>query len=126
VKSLDEIPEKFKSIEGEAEWWDTHDLGDILDQFEEEVQIEVMKKPKKTVTIRMSEKDIEEFKRISKQLGIKYTALIRSLAKRGLSDLKHKIMRSWRHLLLNRILQKLSWKKTFQLFCFISDILKIN
>jgi len=94
VKSLDEIPEKFKSIEGEAEWWDTHDLGDILDQFEEEVQIEVMKKPKKTVTIRMSEKDIEEFKRISKQLGIKYTALIRSLAKRGLSDLKHKIMRS--------------------------------
>jgi len=92
VKSLDEIPGKFKSIE-EAEWWDTHDLGDILDQFEE-VQIEVMKKPKKTVTIRMSEKDIEEFKRISKQLGIKYTALIRSLAKRGLSDLKHKIMRS--------------------------------
>ena len=57
-------------------------------------KIEVMKKPKKTVTIRMSEKDIEEFKRISKQLGIKYTTLIRSLAKRGLSDLKRKIVRS--------------------------------
>ena len=93
VKSLDEIPEKFKSIEEEAEWWDTHDLGDVLDQFEE-VKIEVMKKPKKTVTIRMSEKDIEEFKRVSKRLGIKYTTLIRSLARRGLRELKNQVTRS--------------------------------
>ena len=93
VKSLDEIPEKFKNIEVEAEWWDTHDLGDVLDQFEE-VKIEVMKKPKKTVTIRMSERDIEEFKRVSKRLGIKYTTLIRSLAKRGLRELKNQVTRS--------------------------------
>jgi len=42
----------------------------------------------------MSERDIEEFKRVSKRLGIKYTTLIRSLAKRGLSELKNQVTRS--------------------------------
>ena len=46
MKRQGEKSEKFKSIEEEAKWWDAHDLGDILDQFEE-VKIEVMKKPKK-------------------------------------------------------------------------------
>jgi hypothetical protein len=52
LKNLEEIPENFDSIEEEIEFWETHDLGDVLTDLqpvrftlpEEEVILNILKK----------------------------------------------------------------------------------
>ena len=44
-KKLEKIPEEFKTYEEAADFWDTHDSTDYLDNLEEiEVDIDVQKK----------------------------------------------------------------------------------
>ena len=79
----DKIP-KFKSLEEERIFWDTHSLEDVFDDLEE-VKVLVKRRPKTTVSIRMDEDELKQIKELSKKLGVKYTALIRSSTRIGLS-----------------------------------------
>jgi len=44
-KKLKKIPEEFKTYEEAADFWDTHDSTDYLDNLEEiEVEVDIQKK----------------------------------------------------------------------------------
>ncbi|HYN44809.1 MAG TPA: CopG family antitoxin [Candidatus Limnocylindrales bacterium] len=44
-KKIEKIPEKFKTYEDAADFWDTHDSTDYLDKLEEiEMEVDIQKK----------------------------------------------------------------------------------
>ena len=70
------IPE-FKSIEEEAEFWDTHDTTEFEDEFEE-VEVKFARPLlKRGLTIRLEEETIEELRRLGKEKGVGPTTLAR-------------------------------------------------
>ena len=71
------IPE-FKNEEEEAEFWDTHDSTDYLDQTEE-VDVEfVGPRPRKTlISLRLDQETIDRLKRVAATHGIGYQTLMR-------------------------------------------------
>jgi predicted DNA binding CopG/RHH family protein len=78
------IPE-FKTYKEEAEFWDTHDFTDFMDELR---PVEVVYKPAHTeaITIRFTNKDIEDVRREAKDVGIGVGTLIRMWVKEKLSQ----------------------------------------
>ncbi len=69
------IPE-FKSVEQEAEFWDTHDLADYWDEFKP-VRVRVVKNLSEPLTIRLDPETLSELRSRAKQKGIGPTTLAR-------------------------------------------------
>src|SRR4051812_48471015 len=73
VTKVSRIPE-FSSIQEEAEWWDTHDITDYLDELTP-VKMRVAKKLSETITIHVDTPTFSELERIAREQGINVQAL---------------------------------------------------
>ena len=69
------IPE-FKSIEEEAEFWDTHDTADYEDEFKP-VRVRFAKNLSEGITIRLDPETLAQVRAEAKEKGIGPTTLIR-------------------------------------------------
>ena len=77
---------KFKSIEEERRFWDTHSVTDFLDELEF-VDIKfVKKKPMVTLSFRIEESKAKELKELAKRMNIPYTVLIREIVDKALEE----------------------------------------
>lgn len=83
------IPD-FKSIEEEADFWDTHDTTDY--QWEPAPDVKFSKNLKsiypKVVPIRLDENTIDAVKKVAKQKGIGISTTARMLIRERLHELK--------------------------------------
>jgi len=69
------IPE-FASREEEAQWWDTHDVTDYLDELKP-ARVRFAKKLSEGITIRLEEQTLEQLRRQAHEKGIGPTTLVR-------------------------------------------------
>ncbi|HRW08771.1 MAG TPA: CopG family antitoxin [Caldilineaceae bacterium] len=68
----------FVNEQEEAEFWDTHDSTEFLDETEPvETQFVDQRTTKKQITIRLEPATIEQLKRVARTKGIGYQTLIR-------------------------------------------------
>lgn len=80
---MGKIP-KFKSDEEARKFWQTHSFKDYnIDTREAEIKF--VKKPKKTIAIRLAPEDIEAVERIAERKGLSYTSLLRMWIKEHLA-----------------------------------------
>lgn len=87
-----QIP-RFKTVEEEAEFWDSHSLADFEDELEEvrDVQFVVTRsKPKKGVTVRLEEDLLDMLRREAQAKGIGPSTLIRMWVLEHLRELHRK------------------------------------
>jgi len=75
IKSSGRIP-KFKSIQEEAEFWDTHDTGDFADEFRP-VKVKFAKNLSSALSIRLDSKTLEDLRKQAAKKGIGPTTLAR-------------------------------------------------
>ena len=69
------IPE-FKSREEEAEWWDTHDITDYLDELKP-VKVRFAKNLSEGINIRLDPETLAKLRQIAQEKGIGPTTLAR-------------------------------------------------
>ena len=67
---------KFKSLEEERKFWDTHSVTDFLDEFKP-AKVKFIKPKKKLVSIRLDADQIEALKSAAVEQGLGYLSLIR-------------------------------------------------
>src|SRR3990172_11572913 len=76
-KKIDKIP-KFKTIEEEAEFWDTHSFADYWDEFEDvDIVIELHKPKEETLVLRLQKGLKDKLESIAKSKGLNTSALAR-------------------------------------------------
>jgi predicted DNA binding CopG/RHH family protein len=74
---MTKIPE-FASEQEEAEFWETHDSTEFLEETEPvEMTFVDARPPKKQISLRLDEKTIEQLKSIAAQKGLGYQTMIR-------------------------------------------------
>lgn len=90
MKKRSQVPE-FKSLEEEAEFWDTHDSEDYPDYWQPASDVKFSKKLvsvyKKVMPIRLDEETITAVKKVAKQKGIGTSTTIRMLLRERLAQL---------------------------------------
>jgi hypothetical protein len=76
-KKARNIPE-FKTIEEEAEFWDTHSVTDYWDEFEDvEVVVELDQPQEERLVLRLQKGVKEQLERVAKSKGLNVSALAR-------------------------------------------------
>jgi len=81
---VERIP-KFKTLEEESEFWDTHSVADYWDELERvEGPLIDERPPKKLVSIRFDPAFIAAAKRLARTKGTGYQTLLRMWAYEGL------------------------------------------
>lgn len=75
---------KFKTKEEAAKYWETHSFKDYHKDTKD-AEIVFVKKPKKTVAIRLDPDDIKSVEKIAERKGLSYTSLLRMWIKEHLS-----------------------------------------
>jgi len=74
-KKKSRIPE-FKSIEEEAEFWDTHSLADYEDEFKP-VRVKFASSLSEPVSFRLDAETLDRLRSIARDMGIGPTTLVR-------------------------------------------------
>ena len=88
VNNMKKIP-KFKTDEEAARFWETHSFEDYH-RDTKEAGIKFVKRPKKTIAVRLDPADIRSVEKIAERKGLSYTSLIRMWIKEHLSkETKH-------------------------------------
>ena len=77
---------KFRSIEEERKFWDTHSVTDFLDELEFVDTKFVKKKPMVTLSFRIEESKAKELKELAKRMNIPYTVFIREIVDKALEE----------------------------------------
>ncbi len=68
----------FKTIEEEAEFWDTHDTTEFEDEFEEVTDVRFVKyQPKKVITVRLGEDTLAALTKEAHEKDIGLSTLVR-------------------------------------------------
>jgi len=80
---MKKIP-KFKTDEEAARFWETHSFEDYYKDTKE-TDIGFVKRPKKTIAIRLDPDDIKAVQVIAQRKGLSYTALLRMWIKEHLT-----------------------------------------
>jgi len=75
-KKRSKIP-KFESIREEAEFWDTHDTTEFLDEFEEADDVVFVRPEMQVVSLRLERGLVDRLKSYAQEIGVPYTTLIR-------------------------------------------------
>lgn len=76
-KKNSRIP-KFKSLEEEAEFWDTHSFVDFEDEFEDvDIVVELQKPAEETLILRIQKSLKKQLAAIAKKQGISVSSLSR-------------------------------------------------
>ncbi|MGI8403503.1 MAG: CopG family antitoxin [Thermomicrobiales bacterium] len=89
ARSRQTIPE-FKSIQEEAEFWDTHDFTDFTD-FSESVPITVSPNLTSVLTIRIDGDDFDQLAERAQELGIGASTLARMWIRERLRQEAHEV-----------------------------------
>ena len=85
---MKKIP-KFKTDEEAARFWEIHSFKDYYKDTKD-AEIRFIKRPKKTVAIRLDPEDIKSVEVIAERKGLSYTALLRMWIKEYLAkETKH-------------------------------------
>ena len=80
---------KFKTDEAAARFWETHRFDDY-DKDTKDAEIRFIKRPKKTVALRLDPDDIKSVEKIAERKGLSYTSLLRMWIKDHLArEAKH-------------------------------------
>ncbi|MFH1758205.1 MAG: CopG family antitoxin [Pseudomonadota bacterium] len=80
---MKKIP-KFKTDEEAAVFWQTHSFEDYV-RDTTEAEISFVKKPKKTIALRLDPEDIKSVEQLAKRKGLNYTSLLRMWIKEHLA-----------------------------------------
>ncbi len=75
---------KFKTDEEAARFWETHSFEDYH-RDTKEAEIGFVKRPKKTIAIRLDPDDIKTVEIIAERKGLSYTSLLRMWIKEQLA-----------------------------------------
>ncbi len=76
-KKANKIP-KFKSLEEEANFWDTHSFADYWDEFEDVDLVVKLSKPKEETLVLRLQKDLKDrMEKIARKKGVGMSALVR-------------------------------------------------
>ena len=75
---------KFKTDEEAARFWDTHKFEDYSKDTKD-AGIRFIKRPKKTVALRLDPNDIKSVEKIAERKGLSYTSLLRMWIKDSLA-----------------------------------------
>jgi predicted DNA binding CopG/RHH family protein len=75
---------KFKTDEETARFWETHSFEEYH-RDTKETEIKFIRKPKKTIAIRLDPDDIKSVETIAQRKGLSYTSLLRMWIKEHLS-----------------------------------------
>jgi predicted DNA binding CopG/RHH family protein len=67
------------------EFWKTHSSADYWDETEE-VEVEVGRRPRRPVSVKLSDEDVKALKRIAEEKGMGYTTLLRVWIKEKLRE----------------------------------------
>lgn len=90
MKKIKEVP-KFKSIEEEAEFWDTHSTEDFPDYWQPAPDVKFAKNLtsiyKKVVPIRLDEKTKKAIEKVASAKGIGTSTAARMLIRERLAEL---------------------------------------
>ena len=74
---------KFKTDEEAAKFWGTHSLQDYY-RDTKQAAIKFVKRPKRTVAVRLDPDDIRSVEKIAERKGLSYTSLLRMWIKEHL------------------------------------------
>ena len=74
-KNPDPLPEKFRSFDALADFWDNHDLTDYEDELEE-VKYKIAKKPSHQFILSLSDKLTREMRIIVRREGVSMQTLV--------------------------------------------------
>ncbi len=80
---MKKIP-KFKTDEEAAKFWETHSFEDYSKDVKD-AEIRFVKRPKRTVAIRLDPEDIKSVEAIAERKGLSYTSLLRMWIKEYLA-----------------------------------------
>lgn len=80
---MKKIP-KFKTDKEAALFWQSHSFEDYFKDTRES-EIAFVKKPKKTIAIRLDPEDIKTVERLAEKKGLNYTSLLRMWIKENLA-----------------------------------------
>ncbi len=80
---MKKIP-KFKNDEEGARFWETHSFEDYYKDTKE-AAIKFVKRPKKSITIRLDPTDVKLVEEIAERKGLGYTSLLRMWIKEHLA-----------------------------------------
>lgn len=69
------------------EFWKTHSSADYWEETEE-VEVEMRRRPRQPVSVKLSEEDVEILKQIAAEKGMGYTTLLRVWIKEKLHAVK--------------------------------------
>ncbi len=76
-KKISRIP-KFKSLEEEANFWDTHSFVDFEDELEElDIVVDLQKPKEEAVVLRIQKSVKDKIEKIAKVKGLNASSLIR-------------------------------------------------
>jgi len=68
---------QFRSLQEEAEFWDTHDTTEFLSEFEEADDVVFVRPEMQVVSLRLERNLVDRLKAYAQEIGIPYTTLIR-------------------------------------------------
>jgi predicted DNA binding CopG/RHH family protein len=98
-RQKNKLPDFSKmSREEEAEWWDTHDVTDYLDEFEAvNIKFELEKPQEETVVFRLNTGVKQYLERLARSKGLNISSLLRmwvvSLLSVGYEGNKHEVQK---------------------------------
>ena len=79
MKKKSRIP-KFKTIQEEADFWDTHSFADYWDEFEDIEMVVDLHKPKdETLIVRLQKNLKEKLEKLARRRGVSLSTLARIL-----------------------------------------------
>jgi predicted DNA binding CopG/RHH family protein len=86
-KPKEKLPEMTGwSDEQIAEFWETHDSTDYLDQMEDVELKQGIPQDYRVISLRLEAEDIERAKRLARRKGVPYTVLLRMWIKEKLAE----------------------------------------
>ena len=77
---------KFKNLEEEREFWDTHDSTDYLDDFEVAKDVVFVRPKKEIISLRLEPKVIKKLRELADKEGLPHTTYARMLIIKGIRD----------------------------------------
>ena len=77
---------KFKNVNEERAFWDSHDSTDYLDDFEEAKDVVFVRPKKQVISLRLDPKILQELRKLANEEGLPPTAYARMLIVKGLRE----------------------------------------
>lgn len=77
---------RFKKLEQERAFWDSHDTTDYLDDFEEAKEVVFVRPKKRVLSLRMDPAVLQQLRKLADEEGLPPTTFARMLIIKGLRE----------------------------------------